>query len=222
MKQHSLGTYLLPYLEQNVFRMYHSDCSWFDWPNQPAVKQQMSIWQCPSVQANRVQDGSLITVTPPAVILFSGQAACGDYAGMLQVDPGLVATALVDAVPNPGGVFPVNDTTRIADIRDGTSHTIAIAECAGRPQLWHKTTPVPNTWLTGGPSGIARPVVGSRRDPGRDRVLWVVRHQLHERSRSVQLPHRWSECRVRRRLGALSACRPEHPRVRAAGDAGWR
>ncbi len=151
LKQHSLGTYLLPYLEQNVFRMYHSDCSWFDWPNQPAVKQQMSIWQCPSAQANRVQDGSLITVTPPAVILFSGQAACGDYAGMLQVDPGLVATALVDAVPNPGGVFPVNDTTRIADIRDGTSHTIAIAECAGRPQLWHKTTPVPNTWLTGGP-----------------------------------------------------------------------
>ena len=152
LKQHSLGSYLLPYLEQgDVCRMYQLNCSWFDWPNQPAVNTPLSIWQCPSAEPNRFQDGALITVTPPPVILFAGQAACGDYAGMLQIDPGLAATGLVDAVPNPGGVFPVNGTTRLLDIRDGTSHTIMMAECAGRPRLWHRTTPVPNTWLSGGP-----------------------------------------------------------------------
>jgi prepilin-type processing-associated H-X9-DG protein len=151
-KHHGLATYLLPYVEQNnVFGMYNWTCSWFDWPNQPAVKQQLPIWQCPSAEPNRLQDGSLVTITPPVVILFSGQAACADYAGSLKVDSGLIATGLVDNVPNPGGVLLVDDTTRIADISDGTSQTIMMAECAGRPQLWHRGTPVPNTWLSGGP-----------------------------------------------------------------------
>ena len=39
----------------------------------------------------------------------------------------------------------------LADIPDGTSDTIMMAECAGRPQLWQGSQPVPNLWLTGGP-----------------------------------------------------------------------
>jgi prepilin-type N-terminal cleavage/methylation domain-containing protein/prepilin-type processing-associated H-X9-DG protein len=159
LKHHALGTYLLPYVEQEqLARRYHWEVSWFDPPNQPAVKTQLPVWQCPSAEANRIQDGSLITVTPPPGNLFNGTAACGDYAGMSRVDPELARRGLIDPPSGPRdegghyeGVFPINRTTRLTDILDGTSHTIMMAECAGRPQLWQGRKPVPNVWLTGGP-----------------------------------------------------------------------
>ena len=42
------------------------------------------------------------------------------------------------------GVFPINAARRLADILDGSSQTIMIAECAGRPQLWRRRREVPN------------------------------------------------------------------------------
>src|SRR5262249_55252203 len=132
--------------------------SWFDPPNQPYVNTQLKIWQCPSAQADRRQDGSLITVTPPPASLFNGTAACGDYAGMHRVDAELARRGLIDLPSGPldqsghyCGVFAINAGTRLEEITDGTSRTIMMAECAGRPQLWHAGKPVPNTWLSGGP-----------------------------------------------------------------------
>src|SRR5713101_7450232 len=101
LKHHGLGTYLLPYLEQQALASnYRWDVSWFDPPNQPVVKTQLTIWQCPSAQANRIQDGSLPTVAPPPEVTFNSTAACGDYAGMGFVDAGLVLAGVVDP---PGG-----------------------------------------------------------------------------------------------------------------------
>jgi prepilin-type N-terminal cleavage/methylation domain-containing protein/prepilin-type processing-associated H-X9-DG protein len=159
LKHHGLGTYLLPYLEQEALaRQYRWDVSWFDPPNQPVVNAPLKIWQCPSARANRIQDGSLPTVAPPPSDSFTGTAACGDYAGMSVVDAGLVRAGVIDPPGGPlddrghyEGVFPPNHTRRLSDILDGTSQTILIAECAGRPQLWRGRRPVPNVWLSGGP-----------------------------------------------------------------------
>lgn len=49
------------------------------------------------------------------------------------------------------GVFPINAARSLPDIRDGSSNTILIAECAGRPQLWQGRREVPDVWLSGGP-----------------------------------------------------------------------
>jgi prepilin-type N-terminal cleavage/methylation domain-containing protein/prepilin-type processing-associated H-X9-DG protein len=159
LTQHGLGTFLLPYLEQeSLLHQYCWNVSWFDPPNESVVTTQLRVWQCPSAEANRVQDGSLDTVMPPAEDLFSGSAACGDYAGILGVHPRLVQTGLVGSLGGPRdvagyceGVFEINGSNRMADILDGTSNTILMAECAGRPQLWHGPSKVPNVWLTGGP-----------------------------------------------------------------------
>jgi len=159
LKHHGLGTYLLPYLEQDaLFRSYCWDASWFEAPNQPVVNTQLTIWQCPSARANRIQDGSLPTVAPPPEPPFNGTAACGDYAGMNTLHADLALSGLIDP---PGGlrderghyegVFPINAARGLADIKDGTSHTILIAECAGRPQLWQGRRQVANVWLTGSP-----------------------------------------------------------------------
>lgn len=159
LKHHGLGTYLLPYLEQHALASkYRWDISWFDPPNQPVVNAQMQIWQCPSARANRIQDGSLPTVNPPPTDFFNGYAACGDYAGMGVVDAGLVRAGVIAPPGGPRderghyeGVFPINAARSLRDIQDGSSNTILMAECAGRPQLWQGRREVPNVWLSGGP-----------------------------------------------------------------------
>lgn len=159
LKHHGLGTYLLPHLEQQaLYDRYDWNASWFDPQNQTGVNTQLNVWQCPSAPANRVEIGSLPTITPPPDDLFPGTAACGDYAGMYAVDDGLVRAGVIDEPRGSRdergkyeGVFPINRTTRLSGIPDGSSNTILIAECAGRPQLWHRLNQVPNQWLSGGP-----------------------------------------------------------------------
>jgi prepilin-type N-terminal cleavage/methylation domain-containing protein/prepilin-type processing-associated H-X9-DG protein len=159
LRHHGLVTHLLAYLEQEpLANGYRWDVSWFDPPNQTVVKTQLGVFQCPSAQANRIQDGALPTVTPPPSDSFNGTAACGDYAGITFVNAGLVRAGIIDAPSGPRdlignyeAVFPGNHTTGLAAMLDGSSNTILIAECAGRPQLWQGSREVRNTWVSGGP-----------------------------------------------------------------------
>lgn len=159
LKHHGLTTYLLPYLEQeSLASRYDWDASWFDTPNQEVVNTQLKIWQCPSAQANRLEDGSLPTVTPPPVGLYSGTAACSDYAGMGTIDKGLPLTGLIEPPAGPlderghfEGAFPINAARSMAEFLDGTSNTILIAECAGRPHLWQGRNQIAGVWVSGGP-----------------------------------------------------------------------
>jgi prepilin-type N-terminal cleavage/methylation domain-containing protein/prepilin-type processing-associated H-X9-DG protein len=147
---HGLGSYLLPYLEQGpLAQRYRWDVSWFDPSNQQAVNTPLPVWQCPSAEANRIMNGSLLTIAPPPEKPFNGTAACGDYAGIQRIDPALAS--LIDPASSYDGILQPNSTTRIADILDGTSNTILMAECAGRPTLWRAGKAVPNKWLNGGP-----------------------------------------------------------------------
>src|SRR5262245_14612015 len=136
LKHHGLGTYLLPYLEQpGLASRYCRECSWFDPPNQPVVNTQLKIWQCPSAQADRFEDGSVETVKPPIGVPFNGTGACGDYAGMGGVHVDLARSGLIGPLQGPRdvggnyeGVFPANAPRRLDDILDGRSNTIMMAE----------------------------------------------------------------------------------------------
>jgi prepilin-type processing-associated H-X9-DG protein len=132
------------------------------------VNTQLNVWQCPSAQANRIEDGSLPTVSPPPPYPFNGTAACGDYAGQGGVNAGLASARVIDPPGGPRdergnyeGVFPINHTRGLAGILDGSTYTILIAECAGRPQLWQGSREVPNKWLSGG-SWASRNLLGCR------------------------------------------------------------
>jgi prepilin-type processing-associated H-X9-DG protein len=150
--------YLLPYVDQQpLYNAYNLNVNWYE--NQPVVNTQLPIWKCPSTPGERIVDGMLMrpTVEPPPQDPFDGTAACGDYAGMSLVfkelaDRGVITpTGTLNERGHFAGVFDVNHVWSDRDITDGSSHTILISECAGRPYLYYGRNEVSGKWASGGP-----------------------------------------------------------------------
>jgi prepilin-type N-terminal cleavage/methylation domain-containing protein/prepilin-type processing-associated H-X9-DG protein len=145
---HGCWPFLLPYLEQQaLFNAYRWDVDFFDPANQPTVATQLKILQCPSAQANRF----VLMEDPDGAFTKGGQGACIDYGPVQGIGPGLVLLGLVDPVGDYRGALPINQMSRLAQISDGTSNTLLVAEDAGRPQLWQAGRYVPDVFSFGGP-----------------------------------------------------------------------
>jgi hypothetical protein len=88
------------------------------------------------------------TVTTPAVGGSSRTVtiATGDYAPNNAYDDGLEAPIpYVDIAPDRTGLLYPNKTWSVPEVRDGTSNTIALSECAGRPDRWEAGKKNPTT-----------------------------------------------------------------------------
>jgi prepilin-type N-terminal cleavage/methylation domain-containing protein/prepilin-type processing-associated H-X9-DG protein len=125
---HGWAVFILPYVEQgNLYKQYRLDLDWRDPVNAPVVRTPISIFQCPS------------TPNPQRLDTFSQSpftgivAAPSDYAPNNGANSALVALGLIQQVGSYQGVMRVNFTATMADIHDGTSNTMLIAEDAGRP-----------------------------------------------------------------------------------------
>src|SRR5262249_42200620 len=137
----------------------HWNADWKDWANQPVVSRHLKVLQCPSAEPNRVLENTRE--------MEGGKAgACSDYAGIREVPRALVDSGLVDRPANPAGILMQNVMTRLADVTDGTSHTLLYAEDAGRPQLWQAGNRVPGELVTGGPWAGRNLIWGSPWDRG--------------------------------------------------------
>jgi prepilin-type N-terminal cleavage/methylation domain-containing protein/prepilin-type processing-associated H-X9-DG protein len=154
---HGCWPFLLPYLEQEALgAQYRWDVDFFDPANQPAVATQLKVLQCPAAAPNRVVDPS----HPGGAFANGGQGACTDYGPVAAVSPELATLGLIDPPASYDGALAVNRMTRLADISDGTSGTLLVAEDAGRPQLWRAGRPVLGPFSYGGPwASSANPVV---------------------------------------------------------------
>jgi prepilin-type processing-associated H-X9-DG protein len=138
--------FVLDFIEQdNLKRQYDFTQSWFAPTNVPVTQVPLKIATCPSSPNPERQDAR------PDVPTWTPIVAVTDYAVINSVDPRLVTAGLVDfAGP---GIMPKDSKTRFADITDGLSNTIAIAESAGRPTLWINGQPQgspPTPYVNGG------------------------------------------------------------------------
>jgi prepilin-type N-terminal cleavage/methylation domain-containing protein/prepilin-type processing-associated H-X9-DG protein len=144
--RHGWFQFLLPYVEQgNLATRYRWDKDFRDPLNRAVVSTQLKIVQCPSAPPNRIDT---FNETDGAVRWTGVTTACSDYAPARDVHDSLITLGLVDPYPvaaRAAAMAPVNSTTRITEITDGTSNTLLVAECAGRPQQWRNGAPLPGS-----------------------------------------------------------------------------
>jgi prepilin-type processing-associated H-X9-DG protein len=149
---HGYLPFLLPYLEQQALaQIYHWDKRCQGPDNQPVATTQLKVLQCPSAEPDRW----VTAAEDPKNFDYGGRGACGDYAGVRDIDPSLVELGLVDRPAKYEGVLTASQVTahyltRLADITDGASHTLLVTECAGRPELWRAGQLVPGIYAPGG------------------------------------------------------------------------
>jgi prepilin-type N-terminal cleavage/methylation domain-containing protein/prepilin-type processing-associated H-X9-DG protein len=148
---HGPWIFVLPYLEQeSIYQQYQLDRHWFDPVNEPARMKRVKVLQCPSAKQDRIGRGAVDSSN-------LAEGFCTDYAPTQRLDLLLIQSDLISAQVDPNGVmcneveWPVMKVTaRVEDIADGTSHTIIVAEDAGRPTPWRMGHSFPG-YVKGGP-----------------------------------------------------------------------
>jgi len=125
------SVFLLPYVEeQNTWDAFHVELPYNAVENGPAARQRVAVYLCPStvnLQYDRVGD------------------AMDDYDGDGVADPGdWYAATDYGGMNGSGNILPLhngamiyNEPVSIADITDGTSQTIIVAEDTGRGRQSH-------------------------------------------------------------------------------------
>ena len=135
---HSWVPFVLPYIEQTaMYDLYNVKVNWVDPSMRPSLStKHLKIMQCPSAEPNRLH----IEAFPVANGSIPWGAAI-DYAAIKGIRTGagtLSVSGLVDNTVLFDGAMPDSVMSGIKDMTDGTSNTILIAECAGRPAIFRK------------------------------------------------------------------------------------
>jgi prepilin-type N-terminal cleavage/methylation domain-containing protein/prepilin-type processing-associated H-X9-DG protein len=157
--KHSFRAIILPFVEQdNVLRQngipydYHKD--WYDPANQAATSSRIPLYECPSVPTSHKISPMLEAATyDPTGTGWVPRTS--DYMAVTRSNNNAVVwTALGLTFPgDPGNraILTSNQGTRFADILDGLSNTLMVAEQGARPEGWAfgaKYTPQP-TFMNG-------------------------------------------------------------------------
>jgi prepilin-type N-terminal cleavage/methylation domain-containing protein len=133
----------LPFVEQaNTEKLYDFDLHWWEGTNATVASIQVKLFQCPSVP-QRVDVVSAIAKPPRPSLTFSNPIAASDYEAIMGVQPASINPHLRVPVYNSANRFSImyrNSTTKLAEIADGTSSTLAIVECGARPSVYRRRT----------------------------------------------------------------------------------
>ncbi len=134
VRRRSWAIHLLPFIEQKtLYDSYDLSLEWHEPPNQPVVSQRLSIFECPSTSYDHVDNSTVLM--QGATSYLTGVA---DYAPTesVSVRLGPQGANLVDKVGNGPMTRDYAGDCTIRKIKDGTSHTILLAEVINRPLLY--------------------------------------------------------------------------------------
>lgn len=116
--------HLLPYLEQRpMYEMLDLDLMWNTSPNNEACGTYLSMFRCPSTTAPRHITAQGIPDRVPCNYL-----ACTSGTVTRESAPAGSGPSPLAGSPDSNGIFFVNSATKLADIVDGSSSTVAVGE----------------------------------------------------------------------------------------------
>jgi len=125
----------LPYIEQeNLQRLYDFSSNWWEGTNPTAAGVPLKVYQCPSVPT-RPDVLSAVAKPPRPAVTFPVPLASTDYEAIMGVQPASIDPVLYNA-SNRFSVMYRNSRVRMTDVIDGTSSTIMVVECGGRPLVY--------------------------------------------------------------------------------------
>jgi prepilin-type processing-associated H-X9-DG protein len=132
---------VLPFVEQeNVQQLYDFDLNWWEGTNPTVAGVPIQVFQCPSTPS-RIEVMSAVAKPPRPAMTFTHPLAPTDYEAIMGVQPHAINPHLPAPLYNDVNRYSVmhrNSTTSAAGILDGTSTTIAVVECAGRPLVYRQ------------------------------------------------------------------------------------
>jgi hypothetical protein len=146
---HSLWVFLLPHLDRSPVKSRHRIDKRYDHPdNQQANTARIAVLMCPNSDPSRIEQWK--------AGCYGGVA---DYAP-LEVNPFLADLAMMQEVKCFEGALPANKILQLADITDGASNTILLAEAGGRPGVAWSSPLIPAgvREVFGGSNGFHRGV----------------------------------------------------------------
>lgn len=126
---------VLPYLEQSAaFDDYRFDEHWWSDKNMAAGKHKLSVYQCPSVPSQSPITRA-VAKSPRPALTFPEPVQRSDYDAVMGIRSIIDPLQYSDRSSTRSVMFR-NSETRFADITDGSSNTIAVIECAARPEVY--------------------------------------------------------------------------------------
>ncbi len=133
----------LPYIEQeNLQELYNFNVHWWEATNPTAGGVPVRTYQCPSTPTES-DVFSAIAKPPRPAMTFPVPLAPTDYEAIMGVRPESIDPARYNN-GNRYSVMHRNSRVRIAEVRDGTSNTIVVVECAARPHTFRLRSEIPD------------------------------------------------------------------------------
>jgi prepilin-type N-terminal cleavage/methylation domain-containing protein len=133
----SFLVHLLPYIEQgNLAQGYDFRQDWSAPINQSRTGGRVITFECPSVSFDH-----RLTTPLPSRWTNPATPATTDYFAVTRADDSVFGPTKGTNLINPGdpgnrAILTANRFTRLADISDGLSNTLLLAECGARPEIW--------------------------------------------------------------------------------------
>jgi prepilin-type processing-associated H-X9-DG protein len=126
-------TLLLPYIEQTpLYNAYNQSVNWDVAPNSVVAGSPLSLYTCPATPSPQRLDYDQTLAN------WQNNPFCAvtDYGTIYGI--GAPLASLLGFTGDTNGIMPKNTTPRFADVTDGLSNTILLAESAGRPYLYQQ------------------------------------------------------------------------------------
>ncbi len=134
---------ILPYIEQaNLRKLYDINSNWWEGTNPVTAAVPVTAFVCPSTPT-RVGVTTAVAKSFRPALTFANPVAPTDYEAIMGVQPASINPHLPTALYNATNRFSImsrNSTSRFRDVRDGTSSTISVVECAARPRVYRGQT----------------------------------------------------------------------------------